>query len=67
MCSSDLEVTTTPVNVTGFKPTASLVIDSTEVGAEKMSKIEDILYGKDSVAARLPLPDEISQLINAAG
>lgn len=61
------EVTTTPVNVTGFKPTASLVIDSTEVGAEKMSKIEDILYGKDSVAARLPLPDEISQLINAAG
>ena len=58
------EVTTTPVEVTGFKPTASLVIDSTKVEAEKMTAIENILYGSAEVEARLPLPDEVLQIIN---
>ena len=40
------EVTTTPVNVAGFKPTASLIIDSTKIKGDKLKKIEDILYGK---------------------
>ena len=40
------EVTTTPVNVAGFKPTATLIIDSTKIKADKLKKIEDILYGK---------------------
>ena len=44
------EVTTTPVNVAGFKPTASLIIDSTKIKEDKLNKIEDILYGK-TVAA----------------
>ena len=44
------EVTTTPVNVAGFKPTASLIIDSTKIKEDKLKKIEDILYGK-TVAA----------------
>lgn len=65
------EVTTTPVNVSGFKPTASLTIDSTKVDAGKLTALEDILYGKDAgaegtpaaVAARLPLPDEIATLM----
>ena len=65
------EVTTTPVNVNGFKPTASLTIDSTKVDAGKLTALEDILYGKDAgaqgtpaaVAARLPLPDEIATLM----
>lgn len=56
------EVTTTPVNVTGFKPTASLTIDSTKVDAEKLKKLEDILYGTEMEEARLPLPDEIVTL-----
>ena len=64
------EVTTTPVNVSGFKPTASLTIDSTKVDAGKLKTFEDILYGKDAVdepsspavAARLPLPDEIATI-----
>lgn len=64
------EVTTTPVNVKGFKPTASLTIDSTKVDAGKLKTFEDILYGKDAVdepstpgaAARLPLPDEIATI-----
>lgn len=41
------EVTTTPVNVSGFKPTASLCIDSTKVVSGKLTALEDILYGKD--------------------
>ena len=61
------EVKTTPVNVTGHKPTASLTIDSTKVDKAKLAKTEAILYGKDEVEARLPLPDEIIQIIQAAG
>jgi hypothetical protein len=67
------EVSTTPVAVTGFKPTASLVIDSTKVAEAKMAALEEVLYGKDAttdpvapaVAARLPLPDEIMTLLAA--
>lgn len=61
------EVKTTPVNVTGHKPTASLTIDSTKVDQVKLKKIEDILYGATEGEARLPLPDEIIQILQAAG
>lgn len=64
------EITTTPVNVTGAKPTASLVIDSTKADPSKLAALEDILYGKDgepSNEPRLPLPDEIKTLMTAAG
>lgn len=61
------EVTTTPVSVKGFKPTAILTIDSTTIAAEKLTALEDILYGKDEAEARLPLPDEIAELVKAAG
>lgn len=57
------EVTTTPVNVEGMKPTASLVIDSTKVDASKLSALEAILYGSESVDPRLPLPNEIKTLM----
>lgn len=60
------EVSTTPVNVNGAKPTASLTIDSTKVDKEKLAKLEDILYGSTEAAARLPLPDEIATLMAAA-
>ena len=54
------EFKTTPVNVTGHKPTASIVIDSTKVDAEKMAALEKILYGDDTGdGPRLPLPDEV--------
>ena len=61
------EVTTTPVAVKGFKPTAILTIDSTTIAADKLTALEDILYGKDEAEARLPLPDEIAELVKAAG
>lgn len=57
------EFKTTPVNVTGHKPTASIVIDSTKVDAEKLAALEKILYGDTEVEPRLPLPDEVAQII----
>lgn len=54
------EITTTPVNVTGFKPTAIVTIDSTKVDKENLSKLEEILYGGETKEARLPLPDEVA-------
>ena len=62
------EFSTTPVNVTGHKPTASITIDSTKVNAEKLAALEKILYGDDadSTEARLPLPDEVAQIMTAA-
>ena len=57
------ELTTTPVEVTGFKPTAYVVIDSTKVDAEKLAALEAILYGSDSEEASLPLPDEIVTIV----
>jgi len=57
------EISTTPVEVTGFKPTASLVIDSTKVDATALAKLEEVLYGGTSSDARLPLPDEILEII----
>ena len=53
------EFDTTPVEVTGFKPTALVVIDSTTADATKLAALEDILYGDASNEARLPMPDEI--------
>ena len=65
------EVTTTPVSVTGHKPTALITIDSTKVDKKKLAALEEILYGKnptspeavDGVEPRLPLPDEIAELM----
>ena len=59
------EFSTTPVNVTGFKPTANIVIDSTKVASEKMTALEKILYGDTEAEPRLPLPDEVAQVITA--
>lgn len=66
------ELTTTPINVTGHKPTALLTIDSTKVDKDKLKKFEDILYGTDASTAggeatepRLPLPDEILTIFAA--
>lgn len=57
------EVTTTPVNVAGFKPTASVTIDSTKIDPEKLKKIEDMLYGEGATDAKLPLPDELKTIL----
>lgn len=59
------EVSTTPVAVTGKKPTACITIDSTKVDEAKLKALEDVLYGTESEEARLPLPDEIATLMAA--
>lgn len=59
------ELSTTPVNVTGHKPTALLVIDSTKIASEKLTAIEAKLYGDTSNDAVLPTPDEIAEILNA--
>lgn len=61
------ELSTTPVNVTGKKPTALLVIDSTKIDSTKLAKIEAKLYGDESsTGAVLPTPDEIAEILNEA-
>lgn len=60
------EVSTTPVNVAGFKPTACVTIDSTKIEAGKLQQIEALLYGGDSTEPKLPLPDEIAQIVKQA-
>lgn len=72
------EVSTTPVNVAGFKPTSQITIDSTKITKDKKAKLtelEGILYGKNgtgdngesgATVARLPLPDEIKKLFEGA-
>ena len=66
------ELTTTPINVTGHKPTALLTIDSTKVDKDKLKQFEDILYGTDAPSTggeatepRLPLPNEILTIFAA--
>lgn len=59
------EFTTTPVNVDGFKPTSIVTIDSTKADASKLAALEEILYGSESVEARLPLPSEVATLMAA--
>lgn len=53
------EITTTPVDVTGFKPTACVIIDSTKCDAAKLAALEATLYGSANGDPTLPLPDAI--------
>ena len=57
------EVTTTPVPVEGFRPTATVVFDSTKLDAEKMAAVENALYGDASSEASLPSIEELLALV----
>ena len=59
------EVSTTPVEVEGFKPTATVTIDSTKVTAEKLKSIEVALYVTESVERKLLLPYDIIAIVKA--
>ena len=60
------EITTTPVAVTGYKPTAHLEIDSTKADPAKLKSLEEMLYGSESQESRLPTPDEVIALFKTA-
>lgn len=72
LTSLSWEISTTPVPVPGHKPSATMIIDSTKVTADKLKAIEDILYGTDGsgdsdagTEPRLPMPAEIIQIMGA--
>lgn len=56
-------ISSTPVAVPGAKPSSVLTFNSTTTPADKLKKIEDILYGTDEANARLPLPTELLELL----
>jgi hypothetical protein len=58
------DFTTTPVAVTGYKPTALLVVDSTKVNPTDLAALETILYGDVATDPRLPLPDEVLTIVS---
>lgn len=61
------EITTTGVEVAGFRPVSHLVINSTEVSEAGLAALEDVLYGVDAGAdPRLPLPAEVADLVGGA-
>lgn len=68
------EVTTTAVVMDGYMPVASITIDSTEIDAELLAKLEDVLYGtagseenSEGTEPRLPMPDELKTILGIAG
>lgn len=56
-------VTTTPVPVPGFKPTALLTVDSRYVSATGLQLLEDALYGTESKEPNLPLPEDVIKML----
>ena len=60
------EISTTPVDVAGSKPTATVVIDSTKVDAETLAAFEDLLYGTADTEGRLPFPTEVADFFGGA-
>lgn len=61
------EIMTSPVAVTGLKPSASLTINSLEVDGVDLAALEDLLYGSDLVEPALPLPDDVISIFATAG
>ena len=55
------DITTTPVPVTGHKPTSLIVVDSTVVDPADLASLEALLYGS-TLAAALPTPDAVIAL-----
>lgn len=59
-------VTTTPVEVPGLKPTATLTINSTKVDPAALALLEETLYGSLTETAMLPLPGEVIEMFEGA-
>lgn len=58
------ECSTTPVEVPNCEPASHIEIDSTTISADKLAAIEAILYGTETVASRLPMPNELVQIMS---
>lgn len=60
------EMNSTPVQVAGLKPTSVVTINSDDFTDVQMAALEAILYGTESDDPRLPLPDEIIELMGSS-
>jgi len=60
------EISTTPINVTGFQPTSLITIDSTQCSVQGLSRLEDQLFGSAGITANLPLPDAVKTIFETA-
>ena len=56
------EVTTTPVNVTGYKPTSEITIDVWKLTSAQKTALENALYG----GGGLPAPDALLALVGGS-
>lgn len=61
------DITTTPVDVPGHKPSAHVTVNSTKVAAADLKELEEILYGSETLEPRLPLPSELITLFGSEG
>jgi hypothetical protein len=52
-------ITSKPPTITGYKPTAHLIIDSRTTLPDVLTEVEDLLYGTSEDDATLPTPDEL--------
>lgn len=59
-------VSTTPVAVPGFKPTATVTLNSNDVKVEELGALEAILYGSEDAEPRMPLPEELITIITSS-
>lgn len=59
------EISTTPVECSGFKPTSHIEIDSRTADPTKLAELEKMLYGGDAGEPKLPLPDEVASTMTA--
>lgn len=57
------EYSANKVAAPGFKPTATLEIDSTKANAELLATLESILYGTENQEPRIPMPAEVMTLM----
>lgn len=61
------EISTTAVVMDGYKPVASITIDSRQIDPELLAKLEKVLYGDEDVDPRLPLPNELKSIFEVEG
>lgn len=57
------ECTSTPVNVAGYQPTSSMVINTTKVDPEKLKALEEVLFGTATSEPWLPMPDAVLDIL----
>lgn len=60
------ECSTSPVNVSGFRPTSHMEIDCSKLKAATVKAIEDKLWGTENAEATLPTPEEIITIVTTS-